>query len=251
MSKIALYLISYENEKNSKSGKFRDLFTPFLYFYGNFFLSNLWLLSFSVLSIWIVICVYNSFISILFFLSQTVLKCAYKNISIMKMINNFWNKITFFTRNLVKLLGFLFKLCLFGLLFQWASTIKIQLSLLVYKAELIISLKINLFSPWHSWIGVKSLVWPNRGSNQRSNALEASTLTIMPPMRLQCNKKKHDSKWRNLHIYIPVYSSIKWLSMNVNLRARLECVRSLVRAPIGSNQRLKLVCVASPLSTQH
>jgi hypothetical protein len=43
------------------------------------------------------------------------------------------------------------------LLFQWASTIKIQLSVLVYnKADpIIISLKINLFSPWYSWIGVK------------------------------------------------------------------------------------------------
>ena len=40
-----------------------------------------------------------------------------------------------------------------GLLFQWASTIKIQLSVFVYyKADLIvISLKINLFSPWYSW----------------------------------------------------------------------------------------------------
>jgi hypothetical protein len=40
-----------------------------------------------------------------------------------------------------------------ALLFQWASTIKIQLSMLVeYKASLIlISLKINLFSPWNSW----------------------------------------------------------------------------------------------------
>ena len=40
-----------------------------------------------------------------------------------------------------------------GLLFQWASTIKIQLSVLVYyKVDLIIiSLKINLFSPWYSW----------------------------------------------------------------------------------------------------
>ena len=35
------------------------------------------------------------------------------------------------------------------------------------------------------------------------------------------------------------------------LRARLECGRSLVRAPIWSNQKtIKLVCVASPLSTQ-
>jgi hypothetical protein len=39
------------------------------------------------------------------------------------------------------------------LLFQWVSTIKIQLSMLVkYKADLIIiSLKINLFLPWYSW----------------------------------------------------------------------------------------------------
>ena len=38
------------------------------------------------------------------------------------------------------------------LLFQWARTIKIQLSALVkYKADIIIiSLKINLFSPWYS-----------------------------------------------------------------------------------------------------
>jgi hypothetical protein len=38
-------------------------------------------------------------------------------------------------------------------LFQWTSTIKIQLRVLVeYKVDLIfISLKINLFSPWHSW----------------------------------------------------------------------------------------------------
>ena len=46
-------------------------------------------------------------------------------------------------------------------LFQWTSTITIQLSVLVYqKADLfIISLKINLFSPWYSWkkcwVGVK------------------------------------------------------------------------------------------------
>ena len=39
------------------------------------------------------------------------------------------------------------------LLFQWSSTIKIQLSVLVwYKADLIvISLKINFFSPWYRW----------------------------------------------------------------------------------------------------
>ena len=40
-----------------------------------------------------------------------------------------------------------------SLLFQWASTIKSQLSMLVYnKADLvIISLIINLFSSWYSW----------------------------------------------------------------------------------------------------
>ena len=39
-----------------------------------------------------------------------------------------------------------------GLLFQWASTIKIQLSMLVlYKADIIISSECNLFLPWHSW----------------------------------------------------------------------------------------------------
>jgi hypothetical protein len=39
------------------------------------------------------------------------------------------------------------------LLFQWASTIKIKLGMLVwYKADfIIISLIINLFSPWYSW----------------------------------------------------------------------------------------------------
>ena len=39
-----------------------------------------------------------------------------------------------------------------GLLFQWSTTIQIQLSVLVqYKEDLIIiSLKINLFSPWYN-----------------------------------------------------------------------------------------------------
>jgi hypothetical protein len=39
------------------------------------------------------------------------------------------------------------------LLFQWTSTVNIQLGMLVwYKVDLIIiSLKINLFLPWYSW----------------------------------------------------------------------------------------------------
>ena len=47
-------------------------------------------------------------------------------------------------------------MCIHGLLFQWTSTIKIQPIVLAwYKADLIIiiiiSLKINLFSPCYSW----------------------------------------------------------------------------------------------------
>jgi hypothetical protein len=44
-------------------------------------------------------------------------------------------------------------------LFQWASSIKIQLSVLVWnKADfIIISLKINLFTPWYSWTITHSL----------------------------------------------------------------------------------------------
>jgi hypothetical protein len=40
-----------------------------------------------------------------------------------------------------------------GPLYQWASTIKIQLSMLVENKEelIIISLQINLFSLWYSW----------------------------------------------------------------------------------------------------
>ena len=60
-----------------------------------------------------------------------------------------------------------------GLLFQWASTIKIQLSVLVQNKVnlIIISLKINLFSPWYSWkiselalSNNYSLILPLRGS---------------------------------------------------------------------------------------
>ena len=38
-----------------------------------------------------------------------------------------------------------------GLLFQWTSTINIQLSVLISYIADHISFKINLFSPWYSW----------------------------------------------------------------------------------------------------
>ena len=39
-----------------------------------------------------------------------------------------------------------------GLMFQWTSTIKIQISLLIYyKTDIIISSKCNMFSPWYGW----------------------------------------------------------------------------------------------------
>jgi hypothetical protein len=54
-----------------------------------------------------------------------------------------------------------------GLLFQWASTITIQLSLLVKNnADLIIiSLKINLFSPWYNWKIAELALNNNRSLN--------------------------------------------------------------------------------------
>ena len=63
------------------------------------------------------------------------------------------------------------------LLFQWASTIKIQLSILVkYKANLItISLKINLFSPWYSW-KIAELTLSNNHSLNHSHCLMGNKL---------------------------------------------------------------------------
>jgi hypothetical protein len=55
-----------------------------------------------------------------------------------------------------------------GLLFQWASTSKIQLSVLVKnKVDLIIiSLKINLFSSWYSWTIAEVALGNNRSLTQ-------------------------------------------------------------------------------------
>ena len=61
-----------------------------------------------------------------------------------------------------------------GLLFQWASTMKIQLSVLVeYKAtDLIILLKINFFSPWYSWT-IAELAFNNKPSLTHLNLIDS------------------------------------------------------------------------------
>jgi hypothetical protein len=66
-----------------------------------------------------------------------------------------------------------------GLLFQWASTIKIQLSVLIEnKADLIIiSLNINLFSPCYSWKNAE-LALNNNHSLTYSNNTEAKTFWV-------------------------------------------------------------------------
>ena len=84
------------------------------------------------------------------------------------------------------------------LLFQWASTIKIQRSVLVqYKADLIIiSLKINLLSPWYSWkIGELAL------NNNHSITLFKTSLT--PPLFLSsCTKP---GMWSVMYIHVCVW----------------------------------------------
>ena len=65
-----------------------------------------------------------------------------------------------------------------GLLFQWASTLKIQLRLLVkHRADLIIiSLKIYLFSPWYSWKIAELTLNSNHSHTRWSNILPGQVL---------------------------------------------------------------------------
>ena len=64
-----------------------------------------------------------------------------------------------------------------GLLFQWASTMKIQLGVLVWnKADIIIiSLKMNLFSPWYSW-KIAELALSN---NRSSHSTDQSSMSLL------------------------------------------------------------------------
>jgi hypothetical protein len=74
------------------------------------------------------------------------------------------------------------------LLFQWASTIKMQLSILVlYKADLIIiSLKINLFSPWYSWKIVELLLKNNYSLNKMIYVNNISCLMVVFYLHHHC-----------------------------------------------------------------
>ena len=84
-----------------------------------------------------------------------------------------------------------------GLLFQWASTTKIQLSVLVkYKVDpIIISLKINLFSPWYSW-KIAELALNNNHSLEdvMVNMLSSSTVDHRFNMVMQ-NQKLSTLYW--------------------------------------------------------
>ena len=66
-----------------------------------------------------------------------------------------------------------------GLRFQWASNIKSQLSVLVYNKEdlIIISLKINLFSPLYSWKIAELALNNNHSLTHRNAGCWCTTMT--------------------------------------------------------------------------
>ena len=89
-----------------------------------------------------------------------------------------------------------------GLLFQWSSTIKIQLSMLVqYKADLtIISLKINLFLPWYSW-KIVELALNNIHSIIRFHTLIPTGLVcLLTDNWLQCFILQRKINWKTCSI---------------------------------------------------
>jgi hypothetical protein len=75
-----------------------------------------------------------------------------------------------------------------GLLFQWTSTIKIQLRVMVwYKADLIIiSLKINLFSPLYRWTIAELVINNNHSLNCYNVQVEWEQTVVS---MIQCKTK--------------------------------------------------------------
>jgi hypothetical protein len=102
-----------------------------------------------------------------------------------------------------------------GLLFQWASTIKTQLSVLVQdKAHLIIiPLKINLLSPWYSW-KIAELVLDKQQSLTHSTILQLYVrfdIELVKPhhLLLKCLYKARKMSGHVLDISIfPVYYNV-------------------------------------------
>jgi hypothetical protein len=120
-----------------------------------------------------------------------------------------------------------------GLLFQWSSAIHIQFSVLFYnKAELIIiiSLTINLFSPWNSWQMVELALSNNHSltdtyynrhisiivesiTGDVINMLPLSTWLYVPSMKNRSQRNMIQKCWKCVNFReIP---SAWWCIMNI------------------------------------
>ena len=96
-----------------------------------------------------------------------------------------------------------------GLLFQWVTTIKMQLSVLVeYKADLIIiSLKINLFSSWYSW-KIAAMAITNNHSLTYSNwnFVPGKTNIFIAIIMMFVLSIIHNSQEVDKNIYLTLYT---------------------------------------------
>ena len=92
----------------------------------------------------------------------------------------------------------------FTVLFQWASTIKIQLSVLVkYKADLP-SLECNLFSPWYSW-RIAYFALNSKYSVIQCNIRYLRALRKRYPFCLYNHGGILDFHFHNVHQYSSIY----------------------------------------------
>jgi hypothetical protein len=111
-----------------------------------------------------------------------------------------------------------------GLLFQWSSTIKIQLSMLVqYKADLtIISLKINLFLPWYSW-KIVELALNNIHSIIRFHTLIPTGLVcLLTDNWLQCFILQRKINWKTCSTPIILFLCIFTIPLHYGSVSKIE-----------------------------